>query len=70
MQTQKKFLSLLYKINKELESTENKLKNSLQNEGLLKMLDLEKSLVYFTTSLKSNEVVMEKNNKRENYKIV
>lgn len=56
----KKFLSLLYKINKELESTENKLKNFLQNEGLLKMLDLEKSLVYFTTSLKSNEVVMEK----------
>ena len=56
----KKFLCLLYKINKELESTENKLKNSLQNEGLLKMLDLEKSLVYFTTSLKSNEVVMEK----------
>ena len=56
----KKFLSLLYKINKELESTENKLKNSLQNEGLLKMLDLEKSLVYFTTSLKYNEVVMEK----------
>ena len=56
----KKFLSLLYKINKELESTENKLKNSLQNEGLLKMLDLEKSLVYFTTSLQSNEVVMEK----------
>ena len=56
----KKFLSILYKINKELESTENKLKNSLQNEGLLKMLDLEKSLVYFTTSLKSNEVVMEK----------
>ena len=56
----KKFLSLLYKINKELESTENKLKNSLQNEGLLKMLDLEKSLVYFTTSLQSNEGVMEK----------
>ena len=56
----KKFLSLLYKINKELESTENKLKNSLQNEGLLKMLDLEKSLVYFTTALKTNEVVMEK----------
>ena len=55
----KKFLSLLYKINKELESTGNKLKNSLQNEGLPKMLDLEKSLVYFTTSLKSNEVVME-----------
>ncbi len=56
----KRFLALLYKINKEIERTENKLKDSLQNKELLKMLDLEKSLVYFTTSLKSNEAVMEK----------
>ena len=35
-------------------------KSSLKNKELLKMLSLEKSLVYFTTSLKSNEVVMEK----------
>lgn len=65
----KKFLSLLYRINKELESTENRLKNSLQNEGLLKMLDLEKSLVYFTTSLKSNEVVMEKTTRGKTIKL-
>ena len=32
----------------------------MKNKELLKMLSLEKSLVYFTTSLKSNEVVMEK----------
>ena len=32
----------------------------MRNKELLKMLSLEKSLVYFTTSLKSNELVMEK----------
>ena len=32
----------------------------MQNKELLKLLSLEKSLVYFTTSLKSNEIVMEK----------
>ena len=32
----------------------------MKNKELLKLLSLEKSLVYFTTSLKSNEVVMEK----------
>ena len=32
----------------------------MRNQELVKLLELEKSLVYFTTSLKSNEVVMEK----------
>ena len=54
------FLSLLKKLNKETEIAENVLKNSLKNKELLKLLSLEKGLVYFTTSLKSNEVVMEK----------
>ncbi len=54
------YLKYLKKINKETEIAENVLKNSLKNKELLKMLSLEKSLVYFTTSLKSNEVVMEK----------
>ena len=54
------FLSLLKKINKETEIAENVLKNSMKNKELLKLLSLEKGLVYFTTSLKSNEVVMEK----------
>ena len=36
------------------------LKNSMRNKELLKMLNLEKGLIYFMTSLKSNEVVMEK----------
>ena len=54
------FLKLLKQINKETEVAENILQKTLQNQELLKLLNLDKSLVYFTTSLKSNEVVMEK----------
>ena len=54
------FLTYLKQISKETEITEAKLKDSMKNKELLKMLSLEKSLVYFSTSLKYNEVVMEK----------
>ena len=54
------FLTYLKQINKETEIAEYILKNSMKNKELLKLLSLEKGLVYFTTSLKSNEVVMEK----------
>ena len=54
------FLTYLKQINKETEIAEYILKNSMRNKELLKMLSLEKSLVYFATSLKSNELVMEK----------
>lgn len=54
------FLNYLKQINKETEIAEYILKNSMKNKELLKLLSLEKGLVYFTTSLKSNEIVMEK----------
>lgn len=54
------FLNLLKEINKKTEHIEKTLKKDLKNEDLLKMLNLEKALVYITTSLKSDEVVMEK----------
>ena len=54
------YLTYLKRINKETEIAEYILKNSMKNKELLKLLSLEKSLVYFTTSLKSNELVMEK----------
>lgn len=54
------YLSNLKQINKETEIAEYILKNSMKNKELLKLLTLEKSLVYFTTSLKSNELVMER----------
>ncbi len=54
------YLNYLKKINKETDKTESKLQKELKNEELIKLLALEKSLVYFTTSLKSNELVMER----------
>lgn len=54
------YLMYLKQINKETEIAEYILKKSMKNKELLKLLNLEKSLVYFTTSLKSNELVMEK----------
>lgn len=54
------YLNYLKQINKETEIAEYILKNSMKNKELLKLLNLEKGLVYFQTSLKSNEVVMEK----------
>ncbi len=54
------YLTYLKQINKETEIAESILKSSMKNRELLKLLSLEKSLVYFTTSLKSNELVMEK----------
>ena len=54
------YLKYLEHINKETEIAEYILKNSMKNKELLKFLSLEKGLVYFTTSLKSNELVMEK----------
>ena len=54
------FLNNLKQINKETEIAENVLQRSMKNKELIKLLNLEKSLVYITTSLRSNELVMEK----------
>lgn len=54
------YLNLLKKINRETEIAEKELRQTRKNKSLLRLLSLEKSLVYFTTSLKSNEIVMEK----------
>ena len=63
------YLDYLKKINKETEIAENVLKNSMKNRELLKLLSLEKSLVYITTSLRSNEAVMERTLKIKNIKL-
>ena len=54
------FLLYLRIIDKKSEVIERKLHQSQKNEELIELLELEKSLVYFTTSLRSNEVVLEK----------
>jgi len=54
------FLKYLKDIDKRSVEIEQGVKKSLRNEELIKLLNLEKSLVYFTTSLKSNEFVLER----------
>ena len=63
------YLNYLKLINRETEVAENRLKDSMKNRELLKLLDLEKSLVYFITSLRANEAVMERTIKIKNIKL-
>ncbi|MBP1755514.1 MAG: magnesium transporter [Firmicutes bacterium] len=62
------FLQHLRTIDRKSEEIERKLHISTQNRELIDLLELEKSLVYFTTSLRSNEVVFEKMLKLETIK--
>ena len=54
------FLNYLRNIDKRSELLEKKLREDQKNKELLELQELEKSLVYFTTSLKGNELVLEK----------
>ena len=54
----RKYLSALRRINRKFEANESELREHLKNEELIKMLGLQKSLVYFSTSLKANESVL------------
>ncbi len=56
----KLYLQYLRNIDKTSDKIESKLHKSLKNKELIQLLELEKSLVYFSTSLKSNEIVLEK----------
>lgn len=54
------FLSYLRNIDKRSEAVEQRLQQAQKNRELIELQELEKSLVYFTTSLKANEIVLEK----------
>lgn len=54
------YLTDLKKINREAENTVSSLQKTMKNRELMNLSSLENSLVYITTSLKANEVVMEK----------
>ena len=56
----REYLRLLRFIDKTLEVSESELEKAVSNKELYKRLDLSKSLVYFASSLKSNEAVLEK----------
>jgi magnesium transporter len=54
------YLIYLRQIDKKSLMIEQKLHKSMKNKELIQLLSLEKSLVYFSTSLKSNEITLEK----------
>ena len=54
------YLRYLRIIDRKSDQIEEKLHISQKNSELIELLELEKSLVHFTTSLRSNEVVLEK----------
>lgn len=54
------YLKFLKQITRKTLEIERSLHRAMKNEQLIRMIGLEKSLVYFTTSLKSNELVMKK----------
>ncbi|NTV97778.1 MAG: magnesium transporter CorA family protein [Chlorobiaceae bacterium] len=54
------FLKYLKQINLQIKSAEDKLEKSIKNEDLQTLLQIEKCLVYFMTSLKSNDILLHK----------
>ena len=54
------YTHVLNKVYKEIESKEDKLEKSTSNEDLIDLLGTEKTLVYFTTSLRENDLVLER----------
>lgn len=61
------YLIYLRQIDKKSVLIENRLHKSMKNKELIQLLSLEKSLVYFSTSLKSNEITLEKLLKMKNF---
>ena len=51
------FLKYLKQINNEVNNAEKELERSIRNEDLLRLMNLQKSLVYFNTSIRGNLVV-------------
>ena len=62
------YLQYLRLIDKAGNRIEQELSKSMRNKELIQLLELEKSLVYFTTSLRANEMVLEKMMRMENIK--
>jgi magnesium transporter len=60
LETSARYLNLLREINRAIEVVEDQLQKSTRNRELLELLKYQKSLTYFSTALRSNEVMMER----------
>jgi magnesium transporter len=54
------FMKYLKRLNVEIKDAENNLQKSIRNEELLEMMRIERTLVYFITSLRGNELLLQK----------
>ncbi|MDR1239620.1 MAG: magnesium transporter CorA family protein [Treponema sp.] len=54
------FLKHLKELNKRTNIIKDELQKSIKNNELIQLLSIQKSLVFFTTSIKSNELLLEK----------
>jgi magnesium transporter len=60
LETATRYLSHLREINRMTETIEDQLQKSTRNRELMELLKYQKSLTYFATALRSNEVMMER----------
>jgi magnesium transporter len=60
LSTANKYLNYLREITKAVDILEDQLQQSTRNKEVLDLLKYQKSLTYFTTALKSNELMMER----------
>jgi len=57
------YLNHLKEINKEMYATQENLEKSTTNAEIMQLLELEKSLIFFSTSLRSNQLILERMSK-------
>ena len=60
LETATRYLTHLREINRNTEALEDQLQKSTRNREVLELLKYQKSLTYFSTALRSNEVMMER----------
>ena len=66
--TATRYLNCLREISRAVEALEDKLQMSIRNKEVLELLKYEKSLTYFTTALKANELMLERLQRSQMFK--
>lgn len=63
------YIRYLTYISKDLDKFEKHMEKSMRNKELLNMMSFEKTMIYFSASVKANQVVLEKLNKGKSIKL-
>lgn len=69
LKTAQTYLAYLNEINRTVDMLEDRLQASLKNKEVLELLKYQKSLTFFTTALKSNELMMERLQRSQLFKM-